>query len=446
MILLNFSGALASVNVRAFLRVIRAGESNQDDDGPRSGYRAMYHPTERRFWLGPLSGPHPRHAQPLPDGSGRVSTAFGAYQFTWSTVQDLLGRYDGLENEIKPWMQDCWCIALIHHEDALDDIISGHFDRALEKCRGRWASLPGSPLQDGGSKLAYVQARAVWERYGGNVPTTVATSTRDRSTPSAPIEDRSTTARPEDVTRIEAETRAPAAGTAPPLDDQESPAMSPIPFILPLLQSLFEAFSPVLRAKATKALDKQTGDPAVSGQVVDRLMDIVKTAAGGAAAPGAVPIAEPDPVIAVATVKSDAKLLAQVEAEIDGYLDQIAPMLDRLERLDQVAWAASEESMDRAAERSKGGNDDWMAKALVVGALIVCGFLILLVSAVAIIQIAMLDTRSPTTEVWAALTGIIGTTFGILGTVFAYRFSTTRQSAAKDFTNASLADMAARRR
>jgi hypothetical protein len=46
---------------------------------------------------------------------------------------------------------------------------------------------------------------------------------------------------------------------------------------------------------------------------------------------------------------------------------------------------------------------------------------------------------SPSTEVWAAITGIIGSVFGIAGTLYAFRFGTSRTSSAKDATNAALA-------
>jgi hypothetical protein len=220
----------------------------------------------------------------------------------------------------------------------------------------------------------------------------------------------------------------------------------PFAFAIPLIQSLIEAFSPVARAKVTKALDKQGLDPTSSGAVADSLMGIVKSLAGQGlgvtVGPAGVAPAQPvaDPVLAVAAVKSDAALLAQAEAQFTDYLDKIAPMVDRIEKLESASWQASEESMDRAAARPPA--EDWMAKALVSGILVVSGFLILLVAGVAIAQIVLLESRTPTTEVWAALTGIIGTTLGILGTVFAFRFGTSRQSGAKDFV---IAELSARR-
>jgi len=425
---LNYASLLSSDNVRAWLRVIREGESNQEDDGLQSAYRAMYHPTQRRFYAGNLRGAgHPQAFEPLPDGSGRKSSAFGAYQFVWTTWKAINTKY-GLPDDISPYSQDCHAVALIYDVGALDDVIDGRFDEALRKCGSQWASLPNSSLSDGGSKLAYDRAAEVWRRYGGSVPVVISSAPRP-----APVEDRSTPARPEDVDRI---------------NEQESPMAFPFAFAIPLIQSLIEAFSPVARAKVTKALDKQGMDPTASGAVADSLMGIIKSLAGQGlgvtVGPAGVTPAQPvaDPVVAVATVKSDARLLAEAEAQFTDYLDKIAPMVDRIEKLEQGAWQASEDSMDRAAARQVPSAEDWMAKALVSGILVVSGFLIVLVAGVAIAQIVLLTSRTPTTEVWAALTGIIGTTLGILGTVFAFRFGTNRQSSAKDVV---IAELSARR-
>ena len=424
MISLNYAALLSSPNVQAFLRVIREGESNQTDEGPHSGYRAMYHPHVRTWWLGPLEGHgHPRRFEPLTDGSGRTSSAFGAYQFVWTTWDAINGKY-GLADDISSYSQDCHAVALIYDVGALDDVIDGRFDEALAKCGSQWASLPNSSLSDGGTKVAYQRARSVWDRYGGSVPAVI-------STRPAPVEDRSTQARPDDVERI----------------NKEEPMAFPILAALPLISSLIEAFSPLARAKVTKALDKSGMDAASSGAMADSLLGIVKSLAsqglGVTVGPsGAQPAVVSDPLVAVATVKSNPALVVQAEQQFSDYFDQIAPMIDRIEKMEQASWAATEDSMDRAAARAVPAADDWMAKALVGGILTVSGLLIALVAGVAITQIALLGTRTPTTEVWAALTGIIGTILGILGTVFAFRFGTNRQSGAKDVV---IAELSARR-
>ncbi len=66
------------------------------------------------------------------------------------------------------------------------------------------------------------------------------------------------------------------------------------------------------------------------------------------------------------------------------------------------------------------------------GALAMIGALLLFVCGIIVAQVCLLPSRTPTTEVWAALTGIIGFVTGVVGTIYAYRFGSTKQSAAKD--------------
>jgi len=156
--------------------------------------------------------------------------------------------------------------------------------------------------------------------------------------------------------------------------------MGPLAFILPLLQSLFNVFEPLAKAKLTETMNKQVKDPIMSQQMATELMAIVKQAAGMTAPPPHTPTTPVDPAVqqaeqiaqaaqAVAKVKADAALLESVEHNMLDYLDRIAPVMDRISALEQQSWKASEDSMDRAAARSASGNDDWMAKSLVMGVL-----------------------------------------------------------------------------
>lgn len=414
---LKYPSLLSSNNVRAFLRVIREGESNQDDDGPESGYRAMYHPRERRFWTGPLEGPHPRAFESLPDGSGRRSSAFGAYQFTATTWDRVNQKYD-LADDIGGYSQDCHAVALIFDVGALDDVIDGRFDDALDKCGTQWASLPDSPLEDGGSKVDYERAHAVWVRYGGGVPAVISSS--------APVEERSTQARQEDIDRIN--------------KPEGEPVAAPLLFIVPLLQSLFEAFSPLVRAKVQKALDKQGVDATSSGAVADNLMGIVKTIAGQATTaagvePRAAVAAATDPLVATATVKASPALIAQAESAMSDYIDKIAPMLAQLERLEQGSWAASEESMDRAAARARSEPDTIGQPIMAISAALVA---LLVVFACGIAAWQVFKHGSPTTEVWAQIAGLIGFGTGVWVTIVSYRYGSSRTSQTKDFAIAEL--------
>ncbi len=76
---------------------------------------------------------------------------------------------------------------------------------------------------------------------------------------------------------------------------------------------------------------------------------------------------------------------------------------------------------------------------LVYGALGVMGLLVMFVCAIIVVQVWKLPTHTPATEVWAALTGIIGWATGVGNTIFAFRFGSTRSSAAKDATISNIA-------
>lgn len=147
----NINEALKSSNVQAFLRVIRAGETSQDD----IAYRTM-------FGGGTFASfnDHPRVKN---SAAGLVSTAAGAYQFLERTWDGLDAKYNF--PDFSPATQDFAAVALILGRGALDDVLAGRFEQAVRKCNKEWASLPWSPY--GQPTRTIEQARAVYEAYGG---------------------------------------------------------------------------------------------------------------------------------------------------------------------------------------------------------------------------------------------------------------------------------------
>jgi len=149
------SGALESPNVRAFLRMIRAGETSQTDDA----YRMMFG--------GELVADmtdHPRRAIRKSLGGKLItSTAAGAYQFlyrTWAECASALALPD-----FSPASQDASAVYLIDRRGALPDVLAGKPVDAIRKCAREWASLPGSPYGQPVKTMA--QALAVYAEYGG---------------------------------------------------------------------------------------------------------------------------------------------------------------------------------------------------------------------------------------------------------------------------------------
>ena len=77
------------------------------------------------------------------------------------------------------------------------------------------------------------------------------------------------------------------------------------------------------------------------------------------------------------------------------------------------------------------------AAILTRAALLFAFLLITFVCAIIVVQ--TLNTGEANTESWGALTAIIGWVTGVVGTIYANRFGSTQQSAAKDKTIAAQA-------
>lgn len=107
---------------------------------------------------------HPRVSKPFTgtDGKSNRTTAAGAYQFlsrTWDDASKAVGVTD-----FSPESQDKVAIELIRRRGALDNVLTGDFEGAIEKLGQEWASLPSSP---------YAQPKRTMEEVlgGGSIPT-----------------------------------------------------------------------------------------------------------------------------------------------------------------------------------------------------------------------------------------------------------------------------------
>lgn len=167
----NLNEALKSPNVQAFLRVIRAGETSQDD----IAYRTM-------FGGGTFASfnDHPRVKN---SAAGLVSTAAGAYQFLERTWDGLDAKYNF--PDFSPATQDFAAVALILGRGALDDVLAGRFEQAVRKCNKEWASLPWSPY--GQPTRTIEQARQVYEAYGGTYSEVTSQPEQPKETKMVPL-------------------------------------------------------------------------------------------------------------------------------------------------------------------------------------------------------------------------------------------------------------------
>lgn len=165
---------LQNGNVQAFLRLIRQGESSQDD----SAYSVMFGGNHFDSFAD-----HPR----IKNTVGRLtSSAAGAYQFLAGTWDEMAAKY-GL-SDFSPINQDCAAVGLIARRGALNAVVNGSVYEAIRLCGKEWASLPGSAYGQPTQKLE--KAIAVYREYGGTVatgPAPVATPERKIMAPLIPI-------------------------------------------------------------------------------------------------------------------------------------------------------------------------------------------------------------------------------------------------------------------
>lgn len=127
-----------SKNLKAFLDMIAYSEGTDNGRQPTKdrGYDVL-------VGGGLFTGyaDHPRKLVKLPK-LGISSTAAGRYQVL-ARYYDVYKKQLGLP-DFSPSSQDKIAIQLIRECKAIDDIESGRIESAINKCRSRWASLPGA--------------------------------------------------------------------------------------------------------------------------------------------------------------------------------------------------------------------------------------------------------------------------------------------------------------
>jgi len=137
-------------NAQAFLSMIAVAE------GVQHGYATDFGNTR----LADLQD-HPRnqHQFTQTDGKRNTTSAAGRYQFlsrTWDDVAKALNLED-----FGPEAQDLGALELARRAGALDDILAGRWQEAIEKTGATWASLPSSP---------YPQGKRSWDFVMGQLP------------------------------------------------------------------------------------------------------------------------------------------------------------------------------------------------------------------------------------------------------------------------------------
>ena len=143
-------------NLNAFLKMIQYAEGTYG----KNAYRTLFG--------GQLFSDYSSHPHIAITQNGITSTAAGAYQIlygTWSAIQQSLGLVD-----FSPASQDRAAIELIRRRGALEDVLAGRLNIALDKCRKEWASLPGAGY--GQRERNLTDLTQVYLRAGGRMEIT----------------------------------------------------------------------------------------------------------------------------------------------------------------------------------------------------------------------------------------------------------------------------------
>jgi muramidase (phage lysozyme) len=135
-------------NCAAWLRVLRQGETNQNEDA----FTELYGGSHFEGFAD-----HPRQRFTLPGGN--YTTAAGAYQITESTWNDFTAHYGQMP--FTPENQGACALWLTDRAGALDDVIAGRLDEAIARCTKVWTSLAIPKRQ--------AEAPQIFAAYGGSL-------------------------------------------------------------------------------------------------------------------------------------------------------------------------------------------------------------------------------------------------------------------------------------
>lgn len=408
--------ALQYANVRAFTHVVQRGEVPKEYRHKPEAYRVIFG--------GELIDDLSRHPRIAKMSKWGWTSAAGAYQAmaavpgkvtvdTWGDFCKAMGATAD-EMPFDPDTQDAFCVWCIKRRGALQDVIHGEFDKAVAKCAKEWASFPGSPY---GQPMATIEElRDTYMEFGG---TFALGELIHSEQPAAPIEERDLSGIPP---RVEKEGVMPEESTSVDWSAVAKFGGAIASIFNPAVGIAITALSPLLQEKITKTVSKHSDDPKVAQQIGAQLTEAIMTTTKSLTG-------KADDLEAVAVMRKDPAIVAAVERAVSTKLDEMAPFLDRLHQISKEEWEASAADRAAAAERAKSDQFD-MAGPLLYSSIGGVGFLTVFVAAVILIQIV--QGKPVGTELWAALTGLIGWITAKAGTIYDYRFGTSRQSAAKD--------------
>lgn len=164
---------LTNDNVLAFARVVREGESRQDDAAYTMRFGGLGNPPA---YFDDLAA-HPRIFE-LTHG-GQKSSAAGAYQATWTTWNEEQQRWGW--PDFSKQSQDEFFVARLIYRRAVDAVIAGRFDEACRLCKSEWTSLPGGAEENAATR----RARETFLKWGGRIAPATAPEVKRMPAPIA---------------------------------------------------------------------------------------------------------------------------------------------------------------------------------------------------------------------------------------------------------------------
>lgn len=203
-----------------------------------------------------------------------------------------------------------------------------------------------------------------------------------------------------------------------------------------LAGTLIDAFTPLAREKLQKEIGRHTNDPQIQSAVTDGVINAV---AAAVKQPAETLKRDPQAAIAaVAQVQKDPAAMAQIEQDTVAHVQALQPVLDQLAKAQQAEWDAGVQGKNAAAERA--AKDKWDMTPWLVG-FAGAGNVILDVGLLVGLGYAFFGSAKP--EVATAIVGLAGPLLmaskKAWQEIFAYRFDSTPNSAAKDQIIAELA-------
>lgn len=386
-------------NRRAFLEGVLAGcEGTQGEEG----YRALFGWRPGNGKVFTSFADHPRIFVDYTDQSGKRTrtSAAGKFQATWTTWQDFI-RERG-PHDFSPASQDEFALWLIQKCSALDDVDAGRLRAAIDKCGGRWASLPSATVPQ--PRRTYEFCERQFLAAGGVLEGTAA--------PIAP--------QPQP---------APAQPTTPaaPSPQREEKSTMPVPAIaLGLAQTLLPQILGLFSGRAQATIAEKTGaDPTVAKDFVNGLIKMAGDATG-------IPVTDDRTAIAavgklVTDVQPGTPAAKQLEDASLDYLHDLTEAAAALVAIRKDEVQIETTSMDAASRRDDASevrrridSKVWWAYAIAA----------LILASIAIAQLVV--KQDVDGQIVGALILAFGALGGIVQMMAAYGYGSTANSGAKD--------------